>query len=49
LSPSFAPKSSSAEIEIRNGHLWSIRDGQVVSIRMFAKPNEALEAAVLPE
>ena len=35
--------------EIRNGHLWSIRDGEVVSMRMFPSPDEALEAAGLPE
>jgi hypothetical protein len=43
------PKGSSAEIERRNGNLWTIRDGMVVSIRIFAKPAEALEAAGLSE
>jgi ketosteroid isomerase-like protein len=43
------PKGSSAEIENRNGHLWTIRDGSVVSVRLFAKPEEALEAAGLRE
>ncbi|HEX6158729.1 MAG TPA: nuclear transport factor 2 family protein [Thermoanaerobaculia bacterium] len=37
------------EIENRNGHLWSIRNGEVVSMRMFPSPDEALEAAGLPE
>jgi len=41
------PKGSSRAIEIRNGHLWSIRDGKVVSMRMFPSPDEALEAAGL--
>jgi ketosteroid isomerase-like protein len=43
------PKGTSAEIEIRNGHVWTIRDGMVVSMRLFAKPEEALEAAGLRE
>ena len=43
------PKGSSAEVEARTGVLWTIRDGTVVSIRIFAKPEEALEAAGLSE
>jgi uncharacterized protein len=43
------PKGSSAEIENRNGSLWTIRDGTVVSIQIFAKPEKALEAAGLSE
>jgi len=43
------PRGSSAEIERRNGNLWTIRDGMVVSMRVFAKPEEALEAAGLAE
>jgi ketosteroid isomerase-like protein len=43
------PWGSSAEIELRNGHLWTIRDGMVVSMRWFPKPEEALEAAGLRE
>jgi ketosteroid isomerase-like protein len=43
------PKGSSAEIENRTGALWTIRDGMVVSTRVFAKPEEALEAAGLSE
>ena len=41
------PKGSSAEIEARTGALWTIRDGMVASIRVFPKPEEALEAAGL--
>src|SRR6266487_4331048 len=29
------PKGSSAEIEVRNGHLWAIRNGKAVSLRIF--------------
>jgi hypothetical protein len=43
------PRGSSAEIETRTGALWTIRDGMVVSTRIFAKPDEALEAAGLSE
>jgi len=43
------PTGSSAEIENRTGALWTIRDGMVVSIRVFPKPEEALEAAGLSE
>jgi uncharacterized protein len=43
------PRGSSAEIENRNGSVWTIRNGTVVSIRIFAKPEEALEAAGLRE
>ncbi len=43
------PKGSSAEIEIRNGHLWTLRDGRAVSMQMFPKPQEAVEAAGLRE
>jgi ketosteroid isomerase-like protein len=43
------PKGSSAEFENRTGHLWTIRDGAVVSMRMFPQPEKALEAAGLSE
>jgi ketosteroid isomerase-like protein len=43
------PKGSSAEIENRTGNLWTLRDGKVVSMRMFPKPEKALEAAGLRE
>jgi hypothetical protein len=29
--------------------LWTFRDGKVASLRLFAKPEEALEAAGLRE
>ena len=43
------PDGSSAEIEVRNGHLWTFRDGKPVSLRLFPKPEEALQAAGLSE
>jgi ketosteroid isomerase-like protein len=43
------PKGSSAAIENRTGFLWTFRDGEVESVRLFAKPQEALKAAGLRE
>jgi ketosteroid isomerase-like protein len=43
------PKGASAEIEVRNGHLWTIRDGKAASMRLFPEPQKALEAAGLAE
>ncbi len=43
------PKGSSGEIELRNGYLWTFRDGKIASLRLFPKPEEALEAAGLSE
>jgi ketosteroid isomerase-like protein len=41
------PKGSSREIENRNGHLWMIRDGKIVSLETFPEPDKALQAAGL--
>jgi len=43
------PKGSSAEIEFRGGHLWTIRDGRALVFRGFPAPEGALEAAGLSE
>jgi uncharacterized protein len=43
------PKGTDAEFEIRNGHIWTIRDGVAVSLRGYPNPEEALEAAGLSE
>ncbi len=43
------PKGSSAEVEVRTGNLWTIRDGTVVSLRIFPEREEALKAAGLSE
>jgi uncharacterized protein len=43
------PTGSSAEIERRNGNLWTIRDGMVVSMRVFPAPEDAFKAAGLSE
>jgi len=43
------PKGSSAEIENRTGNLWTLCHGKAVSMQIFPKPEEALEAAGLRE
>jgi ketosteroid isomerase-like protein len=43
------PKGGSIDIEVRNGHLWTIRNGTVRSMKTFAVGEEALEAAGLRE
>jgi uncharacterized protein len=43
------PKGTDAEFEIRNGHIWTVRDGVALSLRGFPNPEEALEAAGLRE
>jgi ketosteroid isomerase-like protein len=43
------PKGSAAELETRNGHLWTFREGKAVSNRIFPEPEKAFEAAGLRE
>ena len=43
------PIGSSAEMKIRIGHLWTIRDRTIRSLKTFAVREEALEAAGLRE
>jgi ketosteroid isomerase-like protein len=43
------PSGSSAEIEITIGHLWTLRNGAVLSLETFPKRHDALEAAGLSE
>ena len=40
---------TSGEFEFRNGHVWTIRDGTILSFVGFPSPEEALEAAGLSE
>ena len=42
-------KGGRADLGNRHGHLWRIRDGTILSLRMFPKREEALEAAGLKE
>jgi uncharacterized protein len=38
------PKGSSAEVQLRNGDVWTLRDGKALSVHRFRSPQEALEA-----
>src|SRR5438105_230464 len=40
-------EGSSADIVVRNGAVWTVQEGKVLSIRSFPDPNGALEAAGL--
>lgn len=42
-------KGGGGDFGPQNGHLWTIRDGMILSLEMFPKPEEALEAAGLSE
>ena len=43
------PSGSSAKVEIRIGHLWTMRDGKAVELEIFAEREMALVAAGLPD
>ena len=43
------PKGSSADVQLRTAAVWTLRDGNAVSVRLFRSPGEALEAAGLSE
>jgi ketosteroid isomerase-like protein len=43
------PKGSTAELQLRNAAVWTVRDGKVVSVNLFRNAEEALEAVGLSE
>jgi ketosteroid isomerase-like protein len=43
------PKGGSGEMVVRNGHIWTVRDGSILSMKSFPDPDHALEAAGLEE
>jgi ketosteroid isomerase-like protein len=43
------PRGGGVDLKVRNGHLWTIRDGTVLSLRVFPEPEKALDAAGLRE
>ena len=43
------PRGSSAAMEIRIGHLWTMRDGKPFQLELFPEREKALEAAGLSE
>ena len=42
------PKGAGVDIEARNGHLCTVQDGKIRSLKTFAVREEAVEAAGLP-
>jgi ketosteroid isomerase-like protein len=44
-----AKGGGTAEMVVRNGHLWRVRDGAILSMKSFPDPAKALEAAGLSE
>jgi ketosteroid isomerase-like protein len=43
------PRGSSALVEIRVGQLWTVRDGKLARLQIFAQRERALEAAEAAE
>ena len=43
------PKGGSVDIVVRNGHLWTVRDRTILSLKTFPAPEKALAAAGLSE
>jgi ketosteroid isomerase-like protein len=43
------PRGSSAEIEIRAAHVWTMRDGKATRCELFPAREEALQAVGLSE
>jgi ketosteroid isomerase-like protein len=39
------PRGSSAVVEIRAGHLWTMRDGKAAALQIFPQREKALEPA----
>ena len=39
------PRGSTADVEIRAGHLWTMRDGRAASLEIFPEREQALERA----
>jgi ketosteroid isomerase-like protein len=44
----FRPTGSSAVIENRIGHLWTMREGKAMRLEIYPRREDALEAAGLP-
>jgi ketosteroid isomerase-like protein len=45
----FQPKDSTAMMQMRVAHVWTMRDGEAVRCQVFREREEALEAAGLSE
>jgi hypothetical protein len=44
-----AGRIGDAELETRNGHLWTVHDGMILSLEGFPNADDALQAAGLSE
>jgi ketosteroid isomerase-like protein len=42
-------KGASGELVVRNGHVWTVRDGTIMSMKSYPDPEKALQAAGLRE
>ncbi len=49
LRMTLSPSDSGAKVEMRITHLWTMRDGRPVRVKVFLGREEALEAAGLSE
>jgi ketosteroid isomerase-like protein len=43
------PTGGGVDIVVRNAHLWTVRDGTILSMKSFPNPEEGLEAVGLRE
>jgi ketosteroid isomerase-like protein len=43
------PKGGSADLVVRNGHLWTLRHATILSMKSFPDPKDALEAVRFSE
>ena len=43
------PKGGDVDIVVRNGHLWTIRDGKIASMKSFPDPQAAIDALGRPD
>src|SRR4051794_21564543 len=43
------PRGGSLDVVVRNGHLWTVRGGKILSMKSFPDPAKAIEAVGLSE
>src|SRR2546423_91166 len=43
------PNGGGVDIEVRNGHIWTVRDDTILSMKSFPDPKKALKAAGLKD
>ena len=42
-------RASGAEVHGENSYLYGVRDGEITRVQLFTTPDDALDAAALPE